>query len=206
MNDEEDLKRFKQLLRITSGSLNESHSSINIRALINECYREDASMFDSDRGSGVERLSSLLDGVLNNIDLSTETRIRDLLTEQRIADKLNLLDKTVDECRSREEKEIEKEEVDKLSAQEALRYTKFPEIENKAQTAGSISMGQVYRIKAEMRERLLADIERVESDMEKLERNVEHCRNDAQQVMDEVQKQRKIMADSADMCSHSGMN
>lgn len=163
-------------------------------------------MFDSDHGSGVEMLSSLLDGVLNNIDASTETRIQGLLTEQRIAEKLNMLDRAVDEYSRREEEEREKEEVDKLSAQEALRFTKLPEIKEKSQTAGSISMGQIFRIKLETREGLLAEIERVESDMDDLVQKVEHCKKEAQQVMYDVQEQRKIMADSADMCSHSGVS
>jgi len=199
------LSKYSKLLHIISKAIGKSHAAISAPSVIEECYGEDAAIFetegDGDSDDGGNLLVGLLDAALEKIDEELMEQI-EYIVKDKAESKLNNLDAAMAQVNELEQKAKEKEENDRQSAQDAIRMSKIP------QGIGleDIMLYQAYLIQKKARDELLESVKSAQEECEGLREKMMEKQETVNKVIDMLDQRGESMSKAADICSFNGVS
>lgn len=187
--------RVEKFLSILTKAIQKSHGTISTPEIIDQCYGEDAATFDDDENGNM--LVGLLDDSLDKIDEEAMEHIQKIV-KQYAQQPLQCLDDAIAHVDALEKKELQEEEDDRQSAQEAIVMSKLPQ----GVSAEDVLQYQAYLIQKKARDDLVESMKRIDEECEQLRVQLEEKKKQVQDSIESLDEKSKSMSNAADMCSY----
>lgn len=194
MADKESSVRYERLLQVIAKALKQSRSQFDINKAIQECYGEDANIFQGDNGSV---LQALLESVLDKTNETVQEDMLVAMRENMVESKLLRLEKIIKQLEAQANQKQQAEENDKATAKQALDEAKLPD----GLQPSDIITYRAYQKMLEEKEAMMREIEQVERQVEQLEADKELRSSKVHSQLKVVDQAGKELEKSADVCS-----
>jgi uncharacterized phage infection (PIP) family protein YhgE len=201
-NPTPSISRNAKFLDIISKAIRKSHEAISIPEIIQQCYGEDASIFETEGDENDNLLVGLLDAALDKIDQELIGHVKSVIREQGAEKKLNCLDEAISKVEEMEIKAQEVEEYDRQSAQDAIRLSRIPE----GISIEDVMLFQAYLIHKDAREDLKKSVAKYKEECDDLEEKINQQRNLVNERIEALDERHSKMSNAADLCSFNGMS
>jgi hypothetical protein len=185
---------------IISKAIRKSHEAISIPEIIQQCYGEDASIFETEGDENDNLLVGLLDAALDKIDQELMGHVESVIGAQGADEKLNCLDEAISKVEEMEVKAQEMEEYDRQSAQDAIRLSRIPE----GISIEDVMLYQAYLIHKDAREELKKSVVKYKEECQELEEKVNQERILVKERLEALDERNSKMSSAADLCSYNG--
>jgi hypothetical protein len=193
--------KYSKLLNIISKAIHKSHGAISTPTVIEQCYGEDAAIFETEGDGDENLLVGLLDAALEKINEELVEKI-ECIVKEKAEKKLNNLDAAIAHVNDLEQKAKEKEEHDRQSAQDAIRMSKIPQ----GISLEDIMLYQAYLIQKKARDELLENVKSAQEECEELKRKMVENKESVSEAMKKLDERGEIVSKAADICSFSGVS
>jgi len=196
------VSRHAKFLDVVSKAIRKSHEAISIATIIEQCYGEDAAIFETEGEEHENLLVGLLDAALEKIDQELLRHIEHVVKEYGVDKKLICLDTVIAKVEDMEKKAQEAEEHDRQSTQDAIRMSKIPD----GISIDDVMLYQAYLIHKSARDELRESLAKAKTECEEIRGKVEEQRLIVKERIDALDDRNISMSNAADLCSFNGMS
>jgi len=206
-NKTPSISRQTKFLDIVSKAIRKSHEAISIPEIIQQCYGEDASIFETTTegdgdGENDNLLVGLLDAALDKIDQELMQYVEYVVGEQGVDTKLNCLDEANSKVEEMEIKAQEVEEYDRQSAQDAIRLSRIPD----GISIEDVMLYQAYLIYKDAKEELQNSVTKYKEECQELEQQVSQQHKLVKERIEALDERNTKISNAADLCSFNGFS
>lgn len=160
--------RYEKLLKVLNTALVESRRKFNTEEAIEECYGDDASMFDDGAGGGQSVLATAIDAMVDQVNENVKSNIVAYLEQEEIQEKLASVEAIINRLDANDEAQRQADEEDRQSARSALASVRLP----KDVLPSDLIRYQSYKLMEKEREALLEEIAKVEEETKGLNERI----------------------------------
>ena len=160
--------RYEKLLKVLNTALVESRRKFNTEEAIEECYGDDASMFDDGAGGGQSVLATAIDAMVDQVNENVKSNIVAYLEQEEIQEKLASVEAIINRLDANDEAQRQADEEDRQSARNALASVRLP----KDVLPSDLIRYQSYKLMEKEREALLEEIAKVEEETKGLNERI----------------------------------
>lgn len=160
--------RYEKLLKVLNTALVESRRKFNTEEAIEECYGDDASMFDDDAGGGQSVLATAIDAMVDQVNENVKSNIVAYLEQEEIQEKLASVEAIINRLDANDEAQRQADEEDRQSARNALASVRLP----KDVLPNDLIRYRSYKLMEKEREALLEEIAKVEEETKGLNERI----------------------------------
>lgn len=197
----ERISKYTKFVSILNKAIEKSHSVISTADIIEQCYGEDATMFETDDQENGNMLVGLLNDALDRIDEEIMQKMKTLAQDQAKG-KLNCFDQAIAHVDKEEENALHEEELDHQSAQDAIREAKLPE----GVTIEDVLQYQAYLIQQAARDELMQKIQRNSEECEEMKKQLEEKKKSLSTQIETLDTKNQNLNDAADLCTFNGVS
>jgi len=185
------LSRYQCLLQVVEKTLTKSKSEIDTKKLLENVYEDDVKIF------GEETLQTLLDSVLQGVNMSVAQEMREFFHDHKVPSKLEKIDEVIQYLNQVDDVKKRAQEQDKLTAHRALQQAKLPE----NMTPQDLVKIQKYQLLEKQKEELEGKIQLMEKENEQLQQQTKAKEQQVQHQKALLQKQNQLLNEAADKSS-----
>jgi hypothetical protein len=184
--------RYQRLLLVLNKALARSKSQLDLRQIVQECYGDDASIFQDDA-----LLESLLDNMLDKAHKRVVDQMSELLQQRGIEQKLVRLEKVVTQLEQQAIQERRLQESAKAATRQACQDALLPSGLSPTDMLSYQSHQMLLQEEAELQRQIAQE----EQAIEELETSKQQLSTHVQTRVRELQETGRELERSADMCS-----
>ena len=204
--------RYECLLKLLDKALSQSKVSFDAEKAVQDCYGEDASIFedvpssaeetkdDSGNANGKKKSNLLIDVIENMIDTVNERvkeEIEQFLEDNKVCENLTLVDSIIAQLDEQDAEQAEAEINDRESALRALDAVKLP----KDVSPDDIVSYHKFEVRRKERDALAEELAKVEAEVKQLEEQQAHATSRAKDSVQQLGKVEQELERSADVCT-----
>lgn len=173
-NTNQTSARYNQLLNAIDKALSESRNAFSTGDAIEECYGEDASMFQ-DGGDGTKPhtnnvLASAIDAMVDRVEEKLRGEILEFLERERVQERLARVESIIDELDKSDQEQKQADADDRQSVRDALNNVLLP----KDVFPAGIIRYQAYKL--------------MEKELHSLKVEIANVENETQHIDDRIRK------------------
>ena len=204
--------RYECLLKLLDKALSQSKVSFDAEKAVQDCYGEDASIFedvpssaeetkdDNGNPNGKKKSNLLIDVIENMIDTVNERvkeEIEQFLKDNKVCENLTLVDSIIAQLDEQDAEQAEAEINDRESALRALDAVKLP----KDVSPDDIVSYHKFEVRRKERDALAEELAKVEAEVKQLEEQQAHATSRAKDSVQQLGKVEQELERSADVCT-----
>lgn len=191
--------RYQRLIQVMQKVMTESRSQFDVNKAIQECYGEDASIFEQENNSNSNSnvLLSVMESMLDSVNDSVTDSMLQFLKENQVEAKLTKLEKILKKLEAQDTKKRAADAQDKESARLACEEAKLPE---GLEPSDLIAYQAYQKILAE-KQAMLDELSGVEQEIEQLEAQKGEMSKNVNSQIQAMEYAGKELEKSADICS-----
>ena len=215
MNKKETAReaRYQCLLKLIDKALSQSRQSFDVSKAVQECYGEDASIFedvavaaqegkdDGGAENGGHGNSNLLTNAIENMIDTVNDRVKEeieqFLREHNVCENLTLVDSIIAQLDQQDAEQAQAEKEDRESALRAFEAVKLP----KGVSPEDVLSYHKFELRRKERDALVDELAKVEAEIKKLEEQQAATESRTKESMLQMGKVEHELERSADACS-----